>query len=193
MLRLKLPTDPRWVDIAQKNINEILTDHAYCEQKAASAAISFIVQYPEYPELVDAMSDLAREEMEHFQMVHDQIKKRGLKLGYERKDDYVKKVRQFFKGCDRVHQLTDNLLLAAMIEARSCERFRVLSEGIEDPELKTFYAELMKSEAMHYTMFLKFAREIGGAVMDVDKKWQDFLSYEAKVIATFGKTERIHG
>lgn len=193
MLRLKLPTDPRWVDIAQKNINEILTDHAYCEQKAASAAISFIVQYPEYPELVDAMSDLAREEMEHFQMVHDQIKKRGLKLGYERKDDYVKKVRQFFKGGDRVHQLTDNLLLAAMIEARSCERFRVLSEGIEDPELKTFYAELMKSEAMHYTMFLKFAREIGGAVMDVDKKWQDFLSYEAKVIATFGKTERIHG
>ena len=92
-----------------------------------------------------------------------------------------------------MHQLTDNLLLAAMIEARSCERFRVLSEGIEDPELKTFYAELMKSEAMHYTMFLKFAREIGGAVMDVDKKWQDFLSYEAKVIATFGKTERIHG
>jgi len=193
MLRLKMPTDPRWVDIAQKNINEILTDHAYCEQKAASAAISFIVQYPEYPELVDAMSDLAREEMEHFQMVHDQIKKRGLKLGYERKDDYVKKLRQFFKGGDRVHQLTDNLLLAAMIEARSCERFRVLSEGIEDPELKTFYAELMKSEAMHYTMFLKFAREIGGAVMDVDKKWQDFLSYEAKVIATFGKTERIHG
>lgn len=193
MLRLKLPTDPRWVDIAQKNINEILTDHAYCEQKAASAAISFIVQYPEYPELVDAMSDLAREEIEHFQMVHDQIKKRGLKLGYERKDDYVKKLRQFFKGGDRVHQLTDNLLLAAMIEARSCERFRVLSEGIEDPELKTFYAELMKSEAMHYTMFLKFAREIGGAVMDVDKKWQDFLSYEAKVIATFGKTERIHG
>lgn len=193
MLRLKLPTDPRWVDIAQKNINEILTDHAYCEQKAASAAISFIVQYPEYPELVDAMSDLAREEMEHFQMVHDQIKKRGLKLGYERKDDYVKKLRQFFKGGDRVHQLTDNLLLAAMIEARSCERFRVLSEGIEDSELKTFYAELMKSEAVHYTMFLKFAREIGGAVMDVDKKWQDFLSYEAKVIATFGKTERIHG
>jgi tRNA-(ms[2]io[6]A)-hydroxylase len=193
MLRLKLPTDPRWVDIAQKNINEILTDHAYCEQTAASAAISFIVQYPEYPELVDAMSDLAREEMEHFQMVHDQIKKRGLKLGYERKDDYVKKLRQFFKGGDRVHQLTDNLLLAAMIEARSCERFRVLSEGIEDSELKTFYAELMKSEAVHYTMFLKFAREIGGAVMDVDKKWQDFLSYEAKVIATFGKTERIHG
>ncbi len=193
MLRLKLPTDPRWVDIAQNNINEILTDHAYCEQKAASAAISFIVQYPEYPELVDAMSDLAREEMEHFQMVHDHIKKRGLKLGYERKDDYVKKLRQFFKGGDRVHQLTDNLLLAAMIEARSCERFRVLSEGIEDPELKTFYAELMKSEAMHYTMFLKFAREIGGAVMDVDKQWQDFLSFEAKVIATFGKTERIHG
>ena len=193
MLRLKLPTDPRWVDIAQKNINEILTDHAYCEQKAASADITFLVPYHEYPELVDAMSDLAREEIEHFQMVHDQIKKRGLKLGYERKDDYVKKLRQFFKGGDRVHQLTDNLLLAAMIEARSCERFRVLSEGIEDPELKTFYSELMKSEAMHYTMFLKFAREIGGAVMDVDKKWQDFLSYEAKVIATFGKRERIHG
>ncbi|GAB5538405.1 MAG: tRNA-(ms[2]io[6]A)-hydroxylase [Salibacteraceae bacterium] len=193
MLRLKLSTDPRWVDIAQKNIEEILTDHAYCEQKAASAAISFIVQYPEYPNLVDAMADLAREEMEHFQMVHDHIKKRGLKLGYERKDDYVQQLRKFFKGGSRIHQLTDNLLLAAMIEARSCERFRVLSEGIEDKELSAFYADLMKSEAMHYTLFLKFAREIGGEVMDVDQKWNEFLEYEASVVARFGKKELIHG
>ncbi|MEZ4722484.1 MAG: tRNA-(ms[2]io[6]A)-hydroxylase [Flavobacteriales bacterium] len=193
MFRLKLPTDPRWVNIAEKNINEILTDHAYCEQKAASSAISFIVQYPEYPELVDAMADLAREEMEHFQRVHDQIKKRGMELGRERKDEYVVELRKFFKGGNRVQQLVHNLLLAAMIEARSCERFRVLSEGIQEEELSEFYAELMKSEAMHYTMFLQFARKIGANDMNVDKLWDEFLEYEAKVIARFGKKEHIHG
>lgn len=193
MLRLKLPTDPRWVDIAEKNISEILTDHAYCEQKAASSAISFIVQYPEYPELVDAMAALAKEEMEHFEMVHAQIKKRGYELGRERKDNYVAELRKFFKGGDRVRQLVDSLLLAAMIEARSCERFRVLSEGLDEAELKDFYAELMKSEAMHYTMFLQFARSIGGEILDVDKKWNDFLEYEAIVIQKFGAKEEIHG
>ena len=193
MLRLKLPTDPRWVDIAEKNISEILTDHAYCEQKAASSAISFIVQYPEYPELVDAMAALAKEEMEHFEMVHDQIKKRGYELGRERKDNYVAELRKFFKGGDRIRQLVDSLLLAAMIEARSCERFRVLSEGLDEPELKEFYADLMKSEAVHYTMFLKFARTIGGGILNVDKKWNDFLDYEAIVIQDFGAKEEIHG
>ena len=193
MLKLKLPTDPRWVNIAEKNLNEILTDHAYCEQKAASSAISFIVQYPEHEDLVEAMAELAQEEMEHFQRVHAQIKKRGLQLGRERKDDYVLQLRKFFKGGSRLHQLVDNLMLAAMIEARSCERFRVLSEGIQDQELSEFYYELMKSEATHYTMFLKFARKYGSELMDVDKRWDEFLAYEAEVIAQFGTRERIHG
>jgi tRNA 2-(methylsulfanyl)-N6-isopentenyladenosine37 hydroxylase len=193
MLRLKLATDPRWVNIAEKNISEILTDHAYCEQKAASSAISFIVQYPEYPKLIDAMADLAREEMEHFQRVHDHIKKRGFELGRERKDDYVSELRKFFKGGKRVVQLVHNLLLAAMIEARSCERFRVLSEGISDPELSEFYDDLMRSEAMHYSMFLQFAREIGADSLDVDKLWLEFLEYEAQVISRFGNKEFIHG
>lgn len=193
MLKLKLPTDPRWVNIAEKNLEEILTDHAYCEQKAASAAISFIVQYPEYEELVEAMAELAVEEMEHFQMVLAQIKKRGLKLGWERKDDYVRELRKFFNGGSRVHQLVDNLMLAGMIEARSCERFRVLSEGIEEKELSEFYFDLMKSEATHYTMFLKFARKYGQGVIDVDKRWDEFLAYEAEVISQFGTKERIHG
>ena len=193
MLRLKLATDPRWVNIAEKNISEILTDHAYCEQNGASSAISFIVQYPEYPKLIDAMADLAREEMEHFQRVHDHIKKRGFELGRERKDDYVSELRKFFKGGKRVVQLVHNLLLAAMIEARSCERFRVLSEGISDPELSEFYDDLMRSEAMHYSMFLQFAREIGADSLDVDKLWLEFLEYEAQVISRFGNKEFIHG
>ncbi len=154
MLRLKLPTDPRWVNIAEKNIDEILTDHAYCEQKAASAAISFIISHPELDELTTAMAELAIEEMDHFKRVHEHIVKRGLKLGRERKDPYVKDLRKFFsQGSNRRRHLINNLLTAAMIEARSCERFRVLSENISDPELADFYAELMKSEAMHYTMF----------------------------------------
>mgnify|MGYP006137777401 FL=1 len=195
MLRLKLPTDPRWVNIAEKNITEILTDHAFCEQKAASAAISIIVQFPEYPDLVDAMTDLAREEMEHFQRVHDQLKKRGLRLGYERKDPYVGDLRTFFKDKSggRKQYLINTLLLAAMIEARSCERFRVLSENIADEELSSFYAELMKSEAMHYTMFLAFARKFGADQIDVDALWNSFLEYEAEVMLKYGKKEQIHG
>jgi len=194
MLRLKLPTDPRWVNIAEKNIEEILIDHAFCEQKAASSAISIVVQYPEYPELVDAMIDLSREELEHFQMVHEQLKKRGLKLGPERKDPYVNDLRKFFnKGVGRKHHLVNTLLTAAMIEARSCERFRVLSENIKDQELALFYAELMKSEAIHYTLFLQFARKYGDGVCDVEKTWSEFLDFEAEVMKNYGTKEFIHG
>lgn len=196
MLRLKLSTDPRWVNIAEKNIEEILTDHAFCEQKAASAAISFIVQYPELTDLVDAMIDLSREEMEHFQRVHNQIKKRGFVLGRERKDDYVLELQRFFKergGVGRPVFLVNKLLIAAMIEARSCERFRLLSENIQDKELSEFYHELMVSEAGHYTLFLKFARQYGAGKVDVDKLWEEFLEYEAIVVAKYGKSERVHG
>lgn len=194
MLKLKLETDPRWVNIAEKNIEEILTDHAFCEQKAASTSISFIVTYPELTDLVEAMSDLCKEEMSHFQMVHKIIQKRGYKLGRERKDDYVNQLMKFIpKGLDRKKSLVYRLLLAGMIEARSCERFRVLSENINDQELSKFYFNLMKSEANHYTMFLKFARQYGEGVLDVNKVWEEFLEFEADVIKGYGKKELIHG
>lgn len=193
MLGLKLPTDPRWADIAGKNIQEILVDHAYCEQKAASTAISLIVTYPEYPELVTAMTALAREEMGHFKMVHDKILERGLKMGWDRKDEYVIKLRNFFpKGGSRLTQLVHRLLIAGLIEARSCERFRLLSENLEDQELAKFYRDLMISEANHYTMFLKFARKYGEREL-VDQKWQDLLDFEAMVMKELGKNETIHG
>ncbi len=194
MLGLKLPTDPRWVNIAEKNIEEILVDHAYCEQKAASTAISLIVTFPEHPELVDEMTALAREEMGHFKMVHDQLQKRGLKLGWERKDPYVIKLRSFFpKGGSRSTQLVHRLLIAGLIEARSCERFRLLSEKLEDPELAEFYRKLMVSEANHYTMFLRFARTYGEKREEVDQKWQELLDFEAKVMKELSKDETIHG
>lgn len=193
MLGLKLPTDPRWADIAEKNIEEILIDHAYCEQKAASTAISLIVNFPEYPELVEAMIDLAQEEMSHFKMVHDKILEYGLKLGYNRKDEYVIKLLTFFpKGGGRVQQLVHRLLYAALIEARSCERFRLLSEKLEDEKLARFYKKLMISEANHYTMFLNFARQYG-AREEVDKKWQDLLHFEAEIMKNLGGSEKIHG
>lgn len=193
MLGLKLPTDPRWVNIAEKNVEEILTDHAYCEQKAASTAISLIIGYPDYPELVSAMAALAREEMSHFEMVHKKIVERGLDLGRERKDEYVHQVMEFFpKTGDRTQRLVNRLLIAALIEARSCERFKVLSENIEDTDLAEFYRKLMISEANHYTMFLKFARDIGGREK-VDPKWNELLEFEAKVMSTLGKKETIHG
>jgi tRNA-(ms[2]io[6]A)-hydroxylase len=155
MLGLKLPTDPRWVNIVEKNIDEILTDHAFCEQKAASTAISLIVTFPEYPDLVQEMIALSREEMGHFKMVHDRILARGKTLGRYRKDEYVISLMKFFpKGGSRSEQLVHRLLYAALIEARSCERFRLLSEQLQDAELAEFYRKLMISEAGHYTMFL---------------------------------------
>jgi tRNA-(ms[2]io[6]A)-hydroxylase len=194
MLGLKMATDPRWVNIVESNIDEILTDHAYCEQKAASNAISLIIHYPEYSDLVKEMSAIAQEEMLHFQQVHDLIIERGCVLGKERKDDYVNELLHFIKIPNRGKEetLVDRLLFAAMIEARSCERFRVLSENIKDEKLATFYRELMISEAGHYTTFITFARQYGRGV-DVDKRWKEFLEYEAEVIARYGKKETVHG
>ena len=193
MLGLKLPTDPRWVNIAEKNIEEILIDHAFCEQKAASTAISLIVTYPEYSDLVTAMTALAKEEMSHFQLVHQKLLERGLTLGRERKDQYVHDIIDFFpKNKHREARLIQRLLTAALIEARSCERFRVLSENLEDKELAKFYRDLMVSEANHYTMFLAFARKYGNRD-EVDKKWQDLLAHEATIMKNLGKKETIHG
>ena len=193
MLGLKLPTDPRWVDIVSKNLEEILTDHAFCEQKAASNAISLIVSYGDYPDLVEAMIELAQEELQHFQMVHKKILARGWVLGRERKDDYVNELYKFIrKGHKRNIVLVDRLLFGALIEARSCERFKILSENIPDKELSEFYHELMISEANHYTLFLNFARKYADGI-DVEKRWKEFLEYEAKVISNYGKKETMHG
>lgn len=193
MLGLKLPTDPRWVNIVEKNIQEILTDHAYCEQKAASTAISIIIGFPERSELVKEMTALVREEMGHFNMVHEKIIERGWKLGRERKDEYVIELMKFFpKGGSKTTHLVHKLLYAALIEARSCERFRLLSENIADKELADFYRNLMISEANHYTMFLGFARKYGDRE-EVDKKWQKLLAYEADIMTKLGKKETIHG
>lgn len=193
MLGLKLATDPRWVNIVESNIREILTDHAFCEQKAASNAITLMVNYPELSDLVEAMVELAKEELEHFRMVHEKILERGWVLGRERKDSYVNDLFGFInKGGARHAVLVDRLLFSAMIEARSCERFRVLSENINDKELASFYRELMISEANHYTMFITFARKYGKET-DVDKRWKDFLEFEAGVMARYGKSETVHG
>ena len=193
MLGLKLPTDPRWVNIVEKNIEEILTDHAFCEQKATSTAISLIVSFPEYTELVQEMVALVKEEISHFKMVHDKIIERGWTLGRDRRDDYVIQLLKFFpKGGSRTTQLVHRLLYAALIEARSCERFRLLSEELEDKELAAFYGNLMVSEANHYTMFLRFARQYGEK-KEVDTKWQQLLEYESKIIRNLGTSEAIHG
>jgi tRNA-(ms[2]io[6]A)-hydroxylase len=193
MLGLQLPTDPRWVNIVEKNIEEILTDHAYCEQKAASTAISLIVSFPEYTELVQEMVLLVKEEISHFKMVHDKILERGWVMGRDRKDDYVIAITKFFpKGGSRTMQLVHRLLYAALIEARSCERFRLLSEQLEDKTLAKFYRNLMESEANHYTMFLGFARKYGDR-KEVDQKWKELLAFEAEVMKDLSKKESIHG
>lgn len=193
MLGLKLPTDPRWVNIVETNISEILTDHAYCEQKAATNAINIVIQFPEYPDLVDALLELAREELQHFQLVHKKIIERGYSLGKERRDEYVFELNNFIrKGHTKNIVLVDKLLFSALVEARSCERFKVLSDNISDPDLKEFYRDLMISEANHYTLFLGFAKKYADGV-DVDQRWKEYLEYEAEIISKYGKKETIHG
>ena len=157
MLGLQLPTDRRWAELIRNDMAELLTDHAWCEQKAASNAISMIVRYPELSELVTELTRIAQEELDHFGQVVEKIHARG-----------------------------------AMIEARSCERFKLLTEEVEDPELRAFYNELMISEAGHYTTFIGFARKHGGRI-DVDARWNAFLAYEAEVIGRYGNAATMHG
>ena len=194
MLGLKLPSDPLWARIAKKNLQEILTDHAYCEQKAASSAISLVISFPEKSELVKIMLEIAKEEIIHFQMVHELILERGFSLGRERKDEYVIKLKSFFpKGGDRNNHLVNRLLYGALIEARSCERFKILSKELEEKKLRSFYKKLMISEAHHYNIFLKLARKYGESKEKVNQKWESLLEFEKNLIGELNNKESIHG
>lgn len=192
-LGLNLPTDPRWVNIAEMQIDEILIDHAYCEQKAATSGISMIVQYPEYPELVETMTALVSEEWGHFKKVLKKMKVRGIALGPRRKDEYVNALRGIFKkGGSREQQLAENLLLNALIEARSCERFKLLWKNIQDEDLAEFYHELMVSEAGHYHTFLDLSKKYCGEEYTT-KRWAEILIAEAEIIKNLEiRADRMH-
>jgi tRNA 2-(methylsulfanyl)-N6-isopentenyladenosine37 hydroxylase len=182
VLGLELPTDPRWVNIAEKNIEEILVDHAYCEQKAASSCISIIISYPEKERVVEVLTPVVAEEWSHFERVLEELKKRGHKLGFPRKDEYVEQLQNIIKkGGSRDQQLVEKLLINALIEARSCERFRLLWKEIGDVELSKFYYELMVSEAGHYKNFLALAKEFMNPDL-VEKRWREILSQESEII-----------
>jgi tRNA-(ms[2]io[6]A)-hydroxylase len=193
MLGLQFETETSWAEIAKDNLQQILTDHAFLEQKAASNAVSIIINYSEETELVKEMSNIAIEEMQHFKMVHLLMVKRGMVLGREQKNDYAIKLQKFFnKTKDRTNALVQRLLVAALIEARSCERFKVFSENMEDEELAKFYKNLMISEANHYTTFLSFARKYQDRAI-VDEKWNALLAFEAEMMHERGNTAKIHG
>ena len=193
MLGLKLPTDPRWVNIAEKNIEEILVDHAYCEQKAASSCISLIILHPDRHKLVDVLTPVVAEEWSHFERVLEELKKRGYSLGQQRKDEYVLELnKHLLKGGSKEQQHLEKLLLNALIEARSCERFKLLSEHIADEGLRKFYYELMISEATHYTNFINLAMEYLPEPV-VKKRWQEWLEIEAEIIRQMTlRGDRVH-
>jgi tRNA-(ms[2]io[6]A)-hydroxylase len=193
VLGLELPTDPRWVNIAEKNIREILVDHAYCEQKAASSCISLIVSYPDKEEVVNALTPVVAEEWSHFERVLDELRKRGWALGPQRKDEYVEKLQGLVKkGGSREQQLVEKLLLNALIEARSCERFRLLWQQISDKSLSQFYYELMVSEAGHYKNFLALAK-VYMAEEWVMQRWRELLAGEASVVHNLQvRPDRMH-
>jgi tRNA-(ms[2]io[6]A)-hydroxylase len=193
MLGLKLATDPRWVNIAEKSIHEILVDHAFCEQKAATQCISLIVRFSDYPKIVERVAPIVSEEWGHFRKVLKELKKRGLELGKSRKDEYVLELIKFVKkGGPKEDHLLEQLLICGLIEARSCERFRLLSLYCQDEELKEFYYEFMVSEAGHYTLFLELARTYFPEDK-VKQRWKEWLEYEASVMETWTlRGDRVH-
>jgi len=193
ILGLQLPTDPRWVDLAAISLEEILTDHAWCEQKAATSCISLIQRYPARHRLVEELAPIVTEEWGHFRLVLAELDKRGLKLGPQRKDEYVNRLIAFErKGGGEEPRLLDKLLIFALIEARSCERFKRLSEGLDDPYLRQFYRRFMESEAGHYHLFIELA-ETYVDKETVRKRWAEWLAYEAELIATLEiRGDRMH-
>ena len=193
ILGLSLPTDPRWVNLAEKSIEDILSDHAYCEQKAAISCISLIQRYSRREKLVDELAPIVTEEWGHFRLVLAELQKRGLKLGNQRKDEYVNALVQFCQtGGDEEGRLLDQLLMMAMIEARSCERFKRLSEGLNDDYLRKFYRRFMESEAGHYTLFIELA-ETYIEKEKVRARWRQWLDYEAGIMKSLEmRGDRIH-
>lgn len=193
MLGLKLPTDPRWVNLAEKSLEEILTDHAYCEQKAATACISLIQQYPDKKELVEELAPVVTEEWGHFRSVIAELDKRGLHLGFQRRDEYVNGLMEFQKkDGSRTDRLVERLLVCALIEARSCERFRLLSLHLEEHGLRDFYHRFMVSEAGHYRLFIDLAK-LYGDPEKVSVRWQEYLDYENSLLQTLElRGDRMH-
>lgn len=193
ILGLQLPTDPRWVNLAEMELEEILTDHAYCEQKAATTCISLIQRYSHREELVKELSPIVTEEWGHFRQVLAELGKRKLKLGKQRKDAYVNKLLEFQrKGGHPEDRFLDQLLTMALIEARSCERFKRLSEGLDDAYMRSFYRRFMESEAGHYTLFINLA-ELYLPKDTVRKRWNEWLQYEKAIMASAEvRGDRIH-
>ncbi|MBK8298911.1 MAG: tRNA-(ms[2]io[6]A)-hydroxylase [Chitinophagaceae bacterium] len=193
ILGLQLPTDPRWVNLAEKSLEDILTDHAYCEQKAATSCISLIQRYSNKERMVTELSPIVTEEWGHFRLVLAELHKRKLKLGKQRKDEYVNALLEFQrKGGHIDDRFLDQMLTMALIEARSCERFKRLSEGLNDEYMQKFYRRFMESEAGHYTLFIELAE----TYIDKEKvrrRWKEWLDYEAEIIQTLDlRGDRIH-
>ena len=193
MLGLKLATDPRWVNLAEMSLEEILTDHAYCEQKAATSCISLIQSFPDKEELVSSLAPIVTEEWGHFRLVLAELKKRGLALGRQRKDEYVNALLQFEKkGGTREERLLERLLICALIEARSCERFRLLSLHIAEDNLKEFYHGFMVSEAGHYRLFIDLANKYASPEL-VKVRWNEYLQHEAGIMQDLAlRGDRMH-
>lgn len=193
MLGLKLPTDPRWVNLAEMELEEILTDHAYCEQKAATFCITLIQQFPDRKELVEELAPIVTEEWGHFRSVLAELDKRNLQLGKQRKDEYVNQLMAFQqKGGGPDNSLLEKLLTCALIEARSCERFRLLSLGLEDEDLRKFYHKFMVAEAGHYHLFIELARKYFTRER-TDKRWQEYLDKEAEILKSLElRGDRMH-
>ncbi|MES2765168.1 MAG: tRNA-(ms[2]io[6]A)-hydroxylase [Bacteroidota bacterium] len=191
MLCLQTETNPEWIEVANKNHDKILIDHAHCEKKATIFAISMINRYPERAKLVQEMIDLAKEEIEHFDSVQKELQKRGIKFTSDRGCEYAQKLHKLIRR-DEPGRMLDFLITGALIEARSCERFSLLAKSATDETMRVLYKSLLASEAGHYTMYTDLAREYYPAA-EVKARVNEMAALEADIVRNLKNLPSMHG
>ncbi|BBO30888.1 tRNA-(ms[2]io[6]A)-hydroxylase [Lacipirellula parvula] len=190
MLHLQAKTDARWFRQVDENLNDVLIDHAHCEKKAAGTALNLIFHYVEDRELCQEMTEIVNEELEHFHLVIDLLERRGVKFRRLKPSQYGRKLNDLCSK-QEPQRAVDRLLVAGLIEARSCERFQALANYVEDEELATFYRSLFESEARHHATYTRLAMHFAPE-KEVMQRLDELAALEAAIIAEGEELPRMH-
>jgi tRNA 2-(methylsulfanyl)-N6-isopentenyladenosine37 hydroxylase len=190
MLHLQSATDTRWLRQVDDHLDEVLIDHAHCEKKAAGTALNLIFHYVENVELCREMTEIVGEELEHFHLVIDLLARRGVRFRRLKPSQYGRKLNDLVRK-QEPQRAVDRLLVAGIIEARSCERFQALSEHVEDEELKTFYRSLFESEARHHATYTRLATHFAPE-QEVMRRLDEIAAAEAAIVAEGEDLPRMH-
>ncbi len=190
MLHLKSPTDSSWLAQVDAHLEEVLIDHAHCEKKAAGTALNLIFHYVEDIELCREMTQIVNEELEHFHMVIELLERRGIRFRRLRPSQYGNKLHALVRKTEP-ERAVDRLLVAGLIEARSCERFQALAHHVDDPQLAEFYRSLFESEARHHTTYTRLATHFAPEEV-VNRRLEELYDAEAAIMAQREPLARMH-